>query len=198
MSQVTATSASSDVAQPLPVSREHPLKRRKLAEEVTEPSEDDLKWVAIEEMKESKPSPSFLRYDLNATYVQSSPYTDPLNHLYLPELSRPLQLFAIALTQFSPLYPDYTTSLYMSTFNWLNIFLLLRRLCRHIGIRWNRSEFYVVIFRSTLRIGADQNRLAELDEMSHQEACASGGLLHYWFGSPDVERKNLATCKLSC
>jgi len=34
----------------------------------------------------------------------------------------------------------------------------------------------------------------ELDEGSHAEATKSGGLLKYWFGMPDEDGRNLATC----
>jgi hypothetical protein len=37
--------------------------------------------------------------------------------------------------------------------------------------------------------------LYKLDYESHAEACESGGLLKYWFGKADGERRNLATCK---
>lgn len=135
------------------------------------------------------------KLDLNATYIQSSPYPDPLNFLRLTELDAPLRFFALALTQWKAIRSDYATAPYMATFNWSEVFTILRRLCAQAGMQWRRTAFYVVIFRSRLRADADRDRLGELDQMSHQEACASGGLLHYWFGSPDDEMRNLATCE---
>jgi len=139
--------------------------------------------------------PPTSRLDTNATRIKSSPYDDPLNFLILTELDTPTKLFALSLTQFNAIRPDYATAPYMSNFNLSTVFETLRDLCADAGIVWKRQEFYVVIFRSQLRGDADRERLGELDQMSHQEACASGGLLHYWFGIPDGEMRNLATCK---
>jgi hypothetical protein len=57
------------------------------------------------------------------------------------------------------------------------------------------TSFYVVVFRSQLKPDIDQDRLYLLDYESHREACESGGLLKYWFGKADGERRNLATCE---
>ncbi|CAN9330742.1 unnamed protein product [Alternaria alternata] len=59
---------------------------------------------------------------------------------------------------------------------------------------WKETSFYVVVFRSQLKEDIDQEWLYRLDEESHREACESGGLLKYWFGKGDEERRNLATC----
>jgi hypothetical protein len=106
---------------------------------------------------------------LSSSNIKSSPYHDPRNFLNLDELSTPVRLFALALTKFEPLRPDYATSPYMATFNFDAIFGTLRDLCQDAGIEWKRQEFYVVIFRSKLRESADRVRLGELDQMSHQE-----------------------------
>lgn len=136
------------------------------------------------------------RLDLNATHMKSSPYDDPVNHLNLQELELPYRLFALALTQFNNIRPDYATAPYVESFNLPFVFSVLRRLCERHGIHWQRTEFYLVIFRSQLLRTADRVRLGELDKNSHEEACASGGLLTYWFGSPDADMRNLATCEL--
>ena len=154
---------------------------------------NDLKVPAKELVTEIEETAA--QFDLDATHIQSSPYADPLNHLDLGGLDQSLRLFAFALTQFQAKRPDYATADYMSTFNFSEIFSTLRDQCAQAGIEWKRQDFYVVIFRSKLRLEADRARLGELDQMSHQEACASGGLLQYWFGSPDSERRNLATCE---
>lgn len=154
---------------------------------------DDLKVQVVghvEEVEEEAPE-----FDLEATSIKSSPYSDPLNFVNLTELDKPLQLFSMALTKLQSTRPDYATAPYVSSFNWSEVFEILRSLCAQAGIQWQRTDFYVVIFRSKLRADSDRARLGELDQMSHQEACASGGLLQYWFGSPDAERRNLATCE---
>ncbi|SMY27929.1 unnamed protein product [Zymoseptoria tritici ST99CH_1A5] len=132
--------------------------------------------------------------DLTATHLISSPYSDALNQLHLPSLSLPSRLFALALTALRPIRPDYATAPYLESFNWTDVFALLRILCHRSNHEWKASEFYVVIFRSKLLETADRERLGLLDEMSHREACESGGLLKYWFGSTDGQRRNLATC----
>ncbi|KXL49103.1 hypothetical protein M433DRAFT_62667, partial [Acidomyces richmondensis BFW] len=80
------------------------------------------------------------------------------------------------------------------SFNWPHVFRSLHQLCSWAGFQWQRREFYIVVFRSKLRVDANRARLHELDQKSHEEACASGGLLKYWFGSCDPARRNLATC----
>jgi heme-degrading monooxygenase HmoA len=50
---------------------------------------------------------------------------------------------------------------------------------------------YVVVFRSTVRPGADRELMRALDEAAHQEALASGGLLDYVAGSDDGARASV-------
>ena len=142
--------------------------------------------------------PSTLNIDLNATHLISSPYPDLANQLRLTDLSTPNQLFARALTILRPTRPDYATAPYLESFNWNEVFNLLRSLSEQADHHWSgETSFYVVIFRSKLQAGIDRERLGLLDQKSHEEACASGGLLKYWFGETDGERRNLATCE-SC
>ncbi|KAF2217259.1 hypothetical protein CERZMDRAFT_64530 [Cercospora zeae-maydis SCOH1-5] len=132
--------------------------------------------------------------DLTATHLISSPYDDLANQLTLNDLDTPYRLFAFALTAVKPIREDYATAPYLESFNWSEVFALLRELCKQAGFEWKELDFYAVIFRSTLLSGIDRDRLGLLDQMSHQEACASGGLLKYWFGSCDGALRNLATC----
>lgn len=133
-------------------------------------------------------------FDLDAAYLISSPYNNPANQLHLKPLDLQSRLFAFALTYLNPIRDDYATAPYLESFNWPTVFETLRLLCAQTGIQWKKQDFYVVIFRSKLQATADRARLGELDQKSHEEACASGSLLHYWFGSTDAERRNLATC----
>ncbi|PIA88801.1 UPF0643 protein [Cercospora beticola] len=139
-------------------------------------------------------SPVLTPLDLNATHLISSPYDDFANQLTLHDLETPYRLFAFALTALKPIREDYATAPYLESFNWSEVFALLRELCKQERFEWKELSFYTVIFRSTLLPGIDRDRLGLLDQMSHQEACASGGLLKYWFGSCDGELRNLATC----
>lgn len=150
----------------------------------------------VEETEDQVTAPMTNDIDVNVTHIQSSPYDDPANFLDLRELTSPERLLAIALTYLKSSRPDYATAPYMESFNWSAVFSILRTLCQQSGIEWKRHEFYLVIFRSRLRTTADRVRLGELDKKSHEEACASGGLLTYWFGSPNAEMRNLATCEL--
>lgn len=55
--------------------------------------------------------------------------------------------------------------------------------------------WYGVAFRSKRRIGSESMNLYEADRRSHEEAVDSGGLLMYWYGSPNEQTgHNLATC----
>ncbi|WPH00785.1 Hypothetical protein R9X50_00361500 [Acrodontium crateriforme] len=131
---------------------------------------------------------------LDAPRVISSPYPDLENQLDLRPLDTPNRLLALAFTALQPIRSDYATADYLSSFNWDVVFSILQLLCLQAGFEWGTREFYLVIFRSKLRSDADRDRLGVLDQKSHEEACASGGLLKYWFGSTDGERNNLATC----
>ena len=92
-------------------------------------------------------------------------------YLRLDHLDVPNQLLAFALTALKPIRDDYATAPYLESFNWSEVFALLRTLSKRVGDEWKKQDFYVVIFRSQLKKGADRDRLGELDQMSHQEVC---------------------------
>jgi hypothetical protein len=126
----------------------------------------------------------------------TSPYNKPLHYLSLttPALPLPSLLFALALTALQPTLTTYATAAYTSALNLDVVLGVLRALVRSEGVEWPETRFYVVVFRSKLKEQIDSDYLYKLDEESHAEACASGGLLKYWFGKSDSERRNLATC----
>ncbi|KAL6151780.1 hypothetical protein ACJQWK_10256 [Exserohilum turcicum] len=126
----------------------------------------------------------------------SSPYNKPNHYLDLTSPSLPLQsvLLALALTALQPVVPTYATAPYTAALNLDAVLDVLRALARSEGVQWQEAKFYVVVFRSRLKERIDNDYLYKLDEESHAEACASGGLLKYWFGKSDAERRNLATC----
>lgn len=122
----------------------------------------------------------------------TSPYNIPGHHLDLTSLPDVYdRIFALALAIMKPIVQDYTTHEYEATFNWDRI---LNAVKSFSNSTFPQREFYVVIFRSTLRVDCDKQLLWHLDRDSHGEAVASGGLLKYWFGSANEERRNLATC----
>lgn len=129
-------------------------------------------------------------------HIISSPYPGPTHTLDLSRLTTPSALFARALQTLTPTSDDYATQPYEQGFDFPALFSELRRLvAEDEGFEWPRTDFYVVAFRSVLKEELDRQRLGLLDEKSHEEAVESGGLLKYWFGVPDGERRNLATCK---
>jgi hypothetical protein len=139
---------------------------------------------------ETAPTPSLSDSNLLIT----SPYTTPDHLLDLTTLDTPNRLFAQALTALTPIRNDYATAPYTESFNWAAVFEKLHALAAAEDYAWKRERFYVVAFRSILNADADGDRLHLLDERSHAEAVASGGLLKYWFGSKNARRENLATC----
>ncbi|CAA9959625.1 hypothetical protein PTMSG1_03042 [Pyrenophora teres f. maculata] len=134
----------------------------------------------------------------------SSPYNMPGHYLDItsPTLPTSSRLFALALTALKPIVPTYATASYTSALNLDKVLSLLRELVREESeaggkedtFKWQETSFYVVTFRSKLKEGVDNDWLYKLDAESHREACESGGLLKYWFGKTDGERRNLATC----
>ncbi|KAF1352882.1 hypothetical protein EJ07DRAFT_135512 [Lizonia empirigonia] len=147
----------------------------------------------------SPPSPDPETTNLPPTYstnLISSPYNSPGHYLDLTLLPAPSRLLALALTALQPTRPDYATAPYPTSLNFPTILTLLRTLLHRSSTPWPQTSFYVVSFHSTLRPGVDQAWLGELDAAAHREACASGGLLKYWFGKADLhgDRRNLATC----
>ncbi|KAL3480261.1 hypothetical protein BJX99DRAFT_221015 [Aspergillus californicus] len=130
----------------------------------------------------------------NETLI-TSPYTTAEHFLTLSTLDKSNQLLARALKTLTPIRPDYATAPYTESFNWNTVFETLHTLAREEKYPWTTKSFYVVVFRSILRADADIDKLSLLDERSHAEAVASGGLLKYWFGVKNEKtRENLATC----
>lgn len=130
--------------------------------------------------------------------LQVSPYTDPAHLLDLNKVDKPQQLLAKALRLMEPTTRhagDFATTRYAEAFNWDEVVQSLRQhIVNDHGFHWQRQDFYVVVFRSRLPLTTDRHELGRLDKRSHDEATKSGGLLKYWFGEPDANGRNLATC----
>ncbi|KAI9872496.1 MAG: hypothetical protein M1823_008153 [Watsoniomyces obsoletus] len=129
-----------------------------------------------------------------ARWLIASPYLDQDHLLDLETLGTQDRLFAIALSSLHPATEDYAVVKYEDVFDFSALMAQLRVLVAQHSIRWKRQDFYVVEFRSQVKAEYDNDRLSFLDKESHKEAVASGGLLKYWFGIPNGDRKNLATC----
>lgn len=131
----------------------------------------------------------------NSRFLQVSFYEEIEHQLDLYSVDLPDRLFAQAMTKLESATPKYAIIRYAEALNWPTVFAELRSLAAAESFEFPQSEFYVVEFRSKLKEKFNYNRLFSLDKHSHREATAAGGLLKYWFGVPDAERRNLATCK---
>jgi hypothetical protein len=130
------------------------------------------------------------------TLLVVSPYRTLPHLLDLQSVSKPYQLLAKALTLMQAIRPDYATAPYEASYNWQEISLALIELLKEdAGFQWTSEELYVIIFRSQVPPNRNRSRLAALDQLAHAEAMESGGLLKYWFGNPDADGRNLATCR---
>jgi hypothetical protein len=128
-------------------------------------------------------------------WLTVSPYPEAEHLLDLNALDLPNQLFALALTELEPATAQYATVKYEEALDWNSLMITLKSLAATYRYKWTQQEFYVVEFRSKLKENIDVDLLFKLDKESHIEATASGGLLKYWYGLPDEDRRNLATCK---
>lgn len=124
-----------------------------------------------------------------------SPYMEYPHLLNLATITKSQQLLAKALTVLAPIRSDYATAPYQDGFNWSEVIWTLQGLLNAIGVSWVKTSFYIVVFRSQLMPTTDRSHLGALDICSHAEAMKTGGLLKYWFGTPDENYRNLATCK---
>ncbi|KAL2043595.1 hypothetical protein N7G274_003902 [Stereocaulon virgatum] len=127
-------------------------------------------------------------------FLVMSPYTSQPHLLDLRSYQEPQRLLARALTVLEPVRVDYATAQYDRSFNWNAVVDRLRFLSKRAGHAWTRQDFYIVVFRSQVIPTTDRVELGGLDQNSHAEANRSGGLLKYWFGMPDENGRNLATC----
>jgi hypothetical protein len=81
-----------------------------------------------------------------------------------------------------PLRADYAVAPILQSFNWAEC------------LRSVDADWYLVAFRSIRSEGADDRLLYELDGLAHEEAIAHTGLLHYFGGELDAERRCLSFC----
>ena len=156
---------------------------------------DELRFEAA--ASRQLPSSATTHVNSLSSHLISSPYNNPGHYLDLTTLDQSNLIFAKALTALKPLHPDYATAPYMSSLDFSTVLSLVRRFSQDLRYTWKSHSFYVVIFRSKLKPEIDNELLYKLDYESHREACESGGLLKYWFGKTDGERRNLATCTFS-
>ncbi|KAL6717873.1 hypothetical protein ACLMJK_003958 [Lecanora helva] len=141
------------------------------------------------------PSPNDPNPPASSEYLIVSPYTTHPHLLNLTTLSTPASLLAQSLTHLSSTRTDYATAPYHTSFNWPTVITHLKTLSHQTpNHQWQHQNFYIIVFRSRIPPTTDRIELGELDQRAHAEAMRSGGLLKYWFGVPDGEGRNLATC----
>ncbi|KAI0018493.1 hypothetical protein F4780DRAFT_518461 [Xylariomycetidae sp. FL0641] len=124
----------------------------------------------------------------------NSPYTEREHCLDLNTLDAENALLSQALVRMECLRPDYATAPYTEIFNWDQIIDEVGKLAQQQGHSWKERSFFIVAFRSQIPPTTVYAELGALDKAAHAEATASGGFLKYWFGTPDKEGSNLATC----
>ena len=156
-----------------------------------------ISTVELEDKSSSAPSERGIDEEHLSSYpwLVVSPYLEREHQLDLRTVDTPFRLLAIALTKLEKATNDYATTKYEDAFKWADLMKHLKDLADREGYHWRRQNFYVVEFRSKLKQEIDNELLFKLDKKSHQEATAAGGLLKYWYGEPDQQRRNLATCK---
>jgi hypothetical protein len=128
-------------------------------------------------------------------WMIASPYLQPSHLLDLTTLDNQSRLLALALRDLTTATEDYAVAAYEKAIDLEGLISSLKSLLAAQGLKWAEQSFYVVDFRSTLKSDIDRGLLFMLDKKSHEEATQSGGLLKYWYGEPDAERRNLATCE---
>ncbi|KAH8789298.1 hypothetical protein BGZ57DRAFT_755024 [Hyaloscypha finlandica] len=126
--------------------------------------------------------------------LRVSPYEEEPHLLDLSTLDTANQLLAKALVCMKNLREDFASADYQQSFNWSEIIDSLRKLTAGSDIEWKEAAFYIVVFRSQIPPTTAYTDLGVLDQPAHAEAMKSGGFLKYWFGKPDQNGRNLATC----
>ncbi|KAE8452374.1 hypothetical protein EG329_001074 [Mollisiaceae sp. DMI_Dod_QoI] len=124
-----------------------------------------------------------------------SPYEEFPHLLDLRTLDTQNQVLARALVGLKCLRDDYATANYVESFNWPEVVTHVKRVAAASSHQWEKgASWYIVVFRSRIPRSTVYSDLGVLDKAAHAEATESGGFLKYWFGSPDSEGRNLATC----
>lgn len=133
--------------------------------------------------------------------IKASPYLEPDHLLDLARLSDEYRILALALQSFHPVdNSNYAYSSYLEAFNLEIIIDLVRKYSLKLNFTFPPTTVYIIVFKSALyeevRNSSEKRQfLANVDMASHTEANKSGGLLKYWFGTPDdTHGRNLATC----
>lgn len=88
-----------------------------------------------------------------------------------------------ALHALTPVSERYATLPVADAFDWLDV-----------GTQLADGEWYLVVFRSIRKEGADETRLTMYDERAHLEAAAAPGFVHYFKGPAAGDGSCLSFC----
>jgi hypothetical protein len=88
-----------------------------------------------------------------------------------------------ALDGLRPTREDYAVAPILESFNWAECLGSVED-----------ADWYMVAFRSVRSLDADDRLLYELDALAHEEAIAHTGLLHYFGGELDADRRCVSFC----
>ncbi len=88
-----------------------------------------------------------------------------------------------ALDRLQPISDRYATLPIEDAFDWSAV-------GRQLGV----GEWYLVVFRSVRRPGADEDRLTAFDEAAHAEAAGAPGFVHYFKGPSAADGSCLSFC----
>ena len=88
-----------------------------------------------------------------------------------------------ALDRLQPISDRYATLPIEDAFDWSAV-------GRQLGV----GEWYLVVFRSVRRPGADEDRLTAFDEAAHVEAAGAPGFIHYFKGPSAADGSCLSFC----
>lgn len=88
-----------------------------------------------------------------------------------------------ALAALQPISDRYATLPIDQAFDW-----------SAVGRQLGAGEWYLVVFRSVRRPGADERRLTEFDDRAHVEAASSPGYVHYFKGPSAADGSCLSFC----
>ena len=136
----------------------------------------------------------------------SEGYIDSTRHfINLNALSVFDQLFTTALGHMKQIRSDYAVYNnvnYKDAFNWAEVLTALRELAKERRyVLAETRKYHIIAYYSQLESTTGDSEeskalLCSLDKAAFEEALELGGLLKYWFGKPDGQLRNLATCKL--
>ncbi|KAL5614488.1 hypothetical protein BROUX41_004593 [Berkeleyomyces rouxiae] len=126
-------------------------------------------------------------------FIQNSPYQEADHQTDLWALDWQQASIVLALEVFDTNSPDYASIPYKDCFNFNETVDYLREIVGTRAPQFEKQTYFIVAFRSKLKNLDVYTDLSHLDKAAHLEATRLG-ILKYWFGFPDTERRNLATC----